>query len=675
MQKKCYLFLAVILFSTARLAAQCTALGQTAGTAFPVCGTDTFSQSVVPTCVNGVIPIVPPCPNDGNVYQDLNPYWYKFTCFTSGTLAFKIIPNNLGDDYDWQIFDITGRNPTDVYTDKSLTVSFNWSGEVGITGASSAGTSLNVCGSTGGGQVRPLFSSMPTLQANHQYLLMISHFSGSDQSGYKLTFGGGTASITDPKLPALEGVTSNCDATVITVKLNKRMKCNSLAPDGSDFSINSGVVAITGATGVNCNNSFDMDSLTLTLNNPLPPGNYTITIKNGADNNTLLDNCERPITAGSTIPLTILPKIPTPMDSLTAVKCAPKTLQLVFKKNIRCSSIAANGSDFMVTGPSPITVSGAAGNCSNGLSNIITVTLASPVVNAGTYQLVLKNGSDGNTLIDECGQQTPAGSSISFTVKDTVSADFTSQIHFGCTADTVNFLHDGRNGVNQWLWRFDTDGASARQNPVFIFTRFGQKQIWLAVTNGFCSDTAISTIELDNELIASFTTNSPVCPEDEAVFTNTSKGKNITGYSWDFGNSARSISKDPLPFHYPKNVDEKDYPVQLIVENAAHCLDTAVSIVKVLRTCYIAVPNAFTPGRTSNNFLYPLNAYKASNLEFKIYNRFGQLVFQTNNWLVKWDGKINGQLQGSGTFVWTLQYIDKDTGQKIFRKGTTLLIR
>ena len=41
----------------------------------------------------------------------------------------------------------------------------------------------------------------------------------------------------------------------------------------------------------------------------------------------------------------------------------------------------------------------------------------------GNYQLTLVKGSDGNTIIDECGQETPAGSTLNFMTKDTVSAD------------------------------------------------------------------------------------------------------------------------------------------------------------------------------------------------------------------------------------------------------------
>jgi gliding motility-associated-like protein len=620
-----------------------------------------------------VIPIVPPCPNDGNVYRDLNPYWYKFTCFTSGTLGLIIKPNNDQDDYDWQLFDITGHDPNDVYTVPSLAISCNWSGETGTTGASAAGTQQMVCGSISGGPFRPLFSSMPTIIKGHQYLLMISHFTGDQQSGYQLWFTGGTGSITDPTLPGLVSARASCDGYIVTVVTNKKMKCATLAANGSDFTVTGHTV--TAASGMGCSNGFDLDTVLLTLSTPLPPGNYTVTINNGADNNTLLDNCDRNITAGSNVPLAVLPIRPTPMDSLTTPACAPASLQLVFKKNIRCSSIAADGSDFIVTGPSAIRVSGAHGTCSNGLSSTITVTLAAPVVNQGTYQITLQQGSDGNTIIDECGQETPAGAMLSFFVKDTVSAAFTYNVTWGCKADTVVFLHDGSHGVNQWAWQFDTLGSSILQNPEMIFTKFGDKTITLAVSNGFCSDTVTNIISLSNQLTAAFTSTYELCPEDPAVFNNYSVG-DIIGWTWNFGDGNTSTEQSPPPEHYPLTGKETWYTISLIVRNNAGCADTTAKKIKVLKTCYIAVPSAFSPnGDGNNDYLYPLNAYKADHLEFKVYNRLGQLVFQTTDWTVRWNGRIKGQLQSAGTFIWTLQYTDRDSGKNIFQKGTTILVR
>ena len=216
------ILITAFLFFVYYVSAQtCTTLGQNPSTAFPVCGTTTFSQSIVPYC--GGNAIIGKCGNDG--LSDTNPFWYKFTCFAPGTLGFTITPDDLADDYDWQLFDITGRDPNDIYTDASLFVTCNWSGNPGVTGASSAGSSLVNCA----GVSYPTFSSMASLQLNHEYLLLVSHFTKftPSQKGYTLSFGGGTASITDPKLPALQSISSSCDGSQLASR-----RAN--FPDGPD---------------------------------------------------------------------------------------------------------------------------------------------------------------------------------------------------------------------------------------------------------------------------------------------------------------------------------------------------------------------------------------------------------------------------------------------------------
>jgi hypothetical protein len=83
-----------------------------------------------------------------------------------------------------------------MFYNASLFVACNWSGESGLTGASSAGSKIAVCAGYG----QDLYSVMPSLIQGHDYLLLISHFTQT-QSGYGLSFGGGTASITDTTKP------------------------------------------------------------------------------------------------------------------------------------------------------------------------------------------------------------------------------------------------------------------------------------------------------------------------------------------------------------------------------------------------------------------------------------------------------------------------------------------
>jgi gliding motility-associated-like protein len=655
-------------------AQNCGTLGQDPATAFPVCGVDTFAQTNVPICSTHKL-TVPGCQNDGAAYGDKNPYWYRFTCYTSGTLGFLITPNDMGDDYDWMLYDITGHNAEEVFTNTSLIVTGNWAGTYGETGASNSGLGFIQCASDPKDN-KNSFSKMPALQEGHTYLLLVSHYTDS-QSGYKLSFGGGTASITDPLLPAIEKSWAGCGGVTVTLKMNKKIKCNSLATNASDFVLSPAAATIVSATAIGCSSSFDMDTIVLNMSNALPPGTYTISVQNGTDGNTLLDNCNHHVATGDNISFVVDPVQPTPLEAMKPVGCAPDKLELVFRKPINCNSIAANGSDFTITGSTPVSVTGASGNCVNGVSTSIFLQLSAPIQTAGNYVIHLNAGNDGNTIIDECGQQTPAGSTLPFTTVDTVNADFTYQLFLGCKADSIHFFHDGANGVNQWNWNFNNQGRSTAQNPSYTFTVFGPKQIGLGVSNGVCKDSASVTVNLDNTLDAAFGYPPVLCPEDKAVFTDSSIGK-IISWTWDFGNGDVSSLQNPLPETYAQVTSGKSkmYPVRLIVENDLHCLDTAVNEVKVVYSCYITVPNAFTPnGDGHNDYLYPLNAWKATNLEFYIYNRYGQVVFHTNNWTNKWDGRINGQPQSTGVFVWLLSYTLLDTGEKVVKRGTTVLIR
>jgi gliding motility-associated-like protein len=551
--KQILLFTLAVFIGELAFGQDCTELGQNPGTAFPVCGTSVFTHTQVKLCGNREVPS--PCNNP--LITDKNPYWYKFTCFTGGTLGFLITPANLADDYDWQLFDITGESPSKVYTKSSLFVACNWSGEVGKTGASDAGTSLTVCE----GQGRPLFSAMPTLIQGHEYLLLISHFTES-QSGYTLSFGGGTADITDPKVPAMDAAYATCSGNEIRIKLNKQMKCASIAPNGSDFEIASGAALVTNAVSIACSEAFTTDTLVLTLDRALPAGDHVLNVKVGSDGNSLLDNCEN-------------------------------------------------------------------------------------------------NMPDG---------------SIGFTVHQNVSAAFSYRVKEGCTRDTVEYFHDGANNANVWTWEFD-EATSNAQNATMVYSSGGEKNVTLTVSNAWCTDIYSQVVSLTPKINAAFTSPEITCSVDNVILTDNSTG-NISSWIWDLGNGTTSSLKDPVPFKYTANGPEKVYTIRLAISNGSGCSDTASAFITVVGNCNIAVPSAFTPNNDGrNDFLYPTNAFNANNLIFRVYNRFGQVIFETKDWQRKWDGNVNGQPQNTGTYVWTLSYTLRATGRQYFFKGTTMLIR
>ncbi len=105
------------------------------------------------------------------------------------------------------------------------------------------------------------------------------------------------------------------------------------------------------------------------------------------------------------------------------------------------------------------------------------------------------------------------------------------------------------------------------------------------------------------------------------------------------------------------------------------CTGTANILVKVFKTGPdIFVPNAFTPGGPTNSLFRPIPVGISSLSFFRVYNRWGQLVYTTTRIGDGWDGRVEGQLEESGTYVWMVEGTTY-TGRKVERKGTMILVR
>lgn len=597
-------------------------------------------------------------------------------CFSGGTLGFVIQPEDVSENFDWQLFDISGRNNDDVFTDPSLFLACNWSPEPGETGASVNGTSTTICADAG----QDPFSSMPTLIQGHEYLLMVSHRVNSD-AGFQIHLTGGTAGVTDPSEPSFVNARLGCEGREIVVVLNKKMNCSSISADGSEFSIDA-PTTIASVTALNCNVEAQANVLVLSLSTPIMPGAYTLTVNNGSDGNTFVDKCGTSMAEGAATPLLLPSTGPALPDSIRLQDCSSRTLRIPLSKPIQCNSIAANGSDFSLSGPQAVNITGVTVTCNSAnpvsiTTSLIELDLSAPITMAGDYRVTLNSGSDGNTLLDECGQPLPAGVSMPFVAKASVSADFTYQVRTSCKADSVFLFHDGNNGSNYWTWTLGNSPWANSQNPVIVFTGdAGMYRAGLLVSNGVCSDTSSVMITLGNKVSASFDIPSIICPEDTMKVVNRSTGL-IDTWHWNFGNANQSALRDPLPVLFAMNGRETSYTVTLHTMNtAANCRDSLSKNVLVLGSCFIAVPTAFTPnGDGLNDFLFPLNALKADNLQFRVYNRYGQVVFETRDWSRKWDGRVNGVLQATGVYAWVLTFTNRETGERVFQKGTTALIR
>ncbi len=221
---------------------------------------------------------------------ELNDVWYTFTVQQTGLLNFSITPNQMTDDYDWAVYDLTNASCEDIATNPLLEISCNYSGVSGVTGAN---------GLTGTQNNPPI-----PVTAGQILVLNVSNFS-STQFGYTLDFGNSTASIFDNIPPVLDSIipqNPDCGDTQFQVRFSENVFCNTVDP--TDFILNGpgGPYAVTQAVSIACQTNARYDNVfTLTLANSIQgTGNFSLDLVGP-----VLDLC------GNTATLTSLPfKIP-----------------------------------------------------------------------------------------------------------------------------------------------------------------------------------------------------------------------------------------------------------------------------------------------------------------------------------------------------------------------------
>jgi len=149
-------------------------------------------------------------------------------------------------------------------------------------------------------------------------------------------------------------------------------------------------------------------------------------------------------------------------------------------------------------------------------------------------------------------------------------------------------------------------------------------------------------------------------------FTNTSTGA-IT-YQWNFNDGLVVAQQDP--FHVFENVG--NYSVSLIATNSFGCTDTSVQKINIVEG--IISPNVFTPNDDGFNDYFHIKGSGMEVYNLKIYDRWGQLMFESNSPSAKWDGKTLAGVEASdGTYFYTL--ISKSGTKDYNRTGTVTLIR
>ena len=285
-----------------------------------------------------------------------------------------------------------------------------------------------------------------------------------------------------------------------------------------------------------------------------------------------------------------------------------------------------------------------------------------------TSQTVVFDGTASTTLYVTVS--TPAGcsteDSLAITVFPGNFASLTDNVMGFCPQESATLLPTAPAGTSfHWypsLYLSDSLGSSPVISPITSMT-----YTVIATSVNGCKDTFNFKETVYPSAVIFLPADSVTLYPGETY--QISPGTNCTSFAWfpPEGLSSPNIS-DPLA----NPTSSTKYIVTGTTENGCKATDSISIIVDA--TSLLATPNAFTPGGATNNIFKILKRGEASLNYFRIFDRWGNLMFETNNIDLGWDGSYNGTPQPFGVYIYEIQAVTSD-GTIFSKAGNLTLIR
>lgn len=226
---------------------------------------------------------------------------------------------------------------------------------------------------------------------------------------------------------------------------------------------------------------------------------------------------------------------------------------------------------------------------------------------------------------------------------------------------------------SKFFWRFGDGGFSAERSPMHVYAAPGDYNTSLRITTPYgCTD---STSEIISILLpalpkAEFAQSARIVSVFNSEISFQNKSNNAVRYKWSFGDGTSSEEENPT--HIFDQVGS--LKIKLHAFNEVECRDEFETTLEVVP---FFVPNAFTPNNDGKNdvFFDGVPYMNITSFDMKIFNRWGQLVYQTDSFLRPWDGlDAGGNPAPEGLYSYMIQIVSIK-GKYYEYPGTFSLIR
>jgi gliding motility-associated-like protein len=243
----------------------------------------------------------------------------------------------------------------------------------------------------------------------------------------------------------------------------------------------------------------------------------------------------------------------------------------------------------------------------------------------------------------------------------------------GCVPYTAVFENTSAGGES-FTWDFGDGGTSNLPTPTHLYTVPGSYTITMvAIDTSTCNktDTVRYTITVSGKPTAAFS-YTPIPPRENTPVTLLNSSFGATRYEWQFGDGETLQTTSVAPLNHTFNAT-RTFRTCLIATNNFGCRDTTCQDITAKVIPLMDVPNAFTPNADGVNDKVYVRGFGISKMNWRIYNRWGTLVFQTINRNEGWDGRYKGTLQPKEVYHYVLD-VEFSDGNKYQKKGDITLL-
>jgi len=235
------------------------------------------------------------------------------------------------------------------------------------------------------------------------------------------------------------------------------------------------------------------------------------------------------------------------------------------------------------------------------------------------------------------------------------------------------------NSPNSIVWQFSNGINSNNCQVNFPATTAGciSANVTLTSQFGCITSQSFSNIVCVDQINAAFnyTPNTDISFISPNVFFF-NQSENAETYLWNFGDGSGSDAMNPQ--HTFPDDGPGQYLVTLFAYSEFGCMDTATQIVYVNDELIFYVPNAFTPdGDQFNNIFLPIfySGFDPYNYTLYIFNRWGEVLFESHDTSVGWNGTYGGNIMQDGVYIWKIEVKESDSARSEIHLGTVTLLR